>query len=451
MARRRVLRVIALAVLMATGLSFPSAWAGDDPYQKLIAARRFAAAAKRLEPSAQSGNPLSQYRLAVLLRLGSGLARDEGRARSLLRQSAGAGNADASRLLAHLSDIVTTETLSATLAAPPRTGQTAVIDGLPEPSAGGPGWLIMVAARKFQGFTALDLGARTNEPPTDGLTPLIAAVRAGNRTLASALIAAGARVDAADKRGLTALLWAARGGDDHMFQLLLDAGADADRPDAAGETPLLNAAAHCDAGMLRAAQRQTRKARSATGHQALAQIIARNCPDARPLTDILSTDDLLSADNLGRTPLWYAAERGNVWLTRFLLSKGALAQTADTDGLTPLHAAAARGHSDIAALLIANGGSAAALDTAGNTPLMLAAAGGQAHCIAQLLPSTPSLDQKNVDGETALLLATKAGKPDTMRLLTAGGASRYARSLARDTPAKLVVRLNASVLGDALQ
>jgi uncharacterized protein len=437
--------------MLTTCAGSPSAWAGNDPYQTLIAAHRFEAAVKLLEPSAQSGNPLSQYRLAVLLRSGLGVPRNEGRARTLLRLSASAGNPDAPPLLARLSEVVTTDTLSATPVPPQRRPQVAMLDGLPERPAGGPDGLTMVAARTFKGVTAADLRTRATVADADGQTPLITAVRAGNGNLVAALIAAGAPIEASDKRGDTALHWAARSGSQPMFSVLLGAGADAGRPDAAGDTPMEMAARHCNAGMLRAASLHTRKPRKGASSQGLAQVIAKSCPGASTLTGYIADDDLQRPDALGRTPLWYAAERGNAAMTAFLLAKGASSGAADAGGLTPLHAAAARGHDGVVAQLLASGAYPDTLDAGGNTPLMLAAAGGQAPCVAQLLARAVSPDLKNGDGETALLLAIKSGKSGAIGLLRSAGASMLARSVSRDTPAKLAARMTDPAMRDALR
>ncbi len=449
--RRSYCAIVSAIVITACG-GLSSAWAGDDPFPKLIAARRFEAAAKLLAPSARAANPLSQYRLAVLLRSGLGVTRDEGRARALLRRSAAAGNEDAGRLLARLSDVVTTDTLSLTPAPPERTPRIAVLDNLPDRPAPAPGWLAMIAARTFKGVSASDLRRRATVSNTGDQTPLIAAVRAGNRKLAAVLIAAGARIEAPDRRGLTPLHWAALGGDEKMFGMLLGAGADVGTTDSTGQTPLLIAARRCNAGMLRAATLRTPAAQRTPDNPGVALAIAKNCPETDDLVEFLSVDDMQRPDGLGRTPLWYAAERGNAALTAFFLSKVAAADTADTDGLTPLHAAAARGHDDIAAALVASGAAPDARDKAGNTPLMLAAASGRTPCVARLLAVTSdNLDRKNGDGETALLLAIKSGKPDVIRLLRNAGASMLARSVSRDTPAKLAARIGDPLMRDALR
>ncbi|KAL7960442.1 ankyrin repeat-containing domain protein [Trichoderma compactum] len=60
-------------------------------------------------------------------------------------------------------------------------------------------------------------------------------------------------------------------------------------------------------------------------------------------------------DSDGRTPLSYAAENGHDDIARFLLAKGAEAESGGNDGLTPLHRAALSGHSGVVRLLLAAG------------------------------------------------------------------------------------------------
>lgn len=86
---------------------------------------------------------------------------------------------------------------------------------------------------------AIDAGADIELANAHGITPLMAATRAGRANVAALLIQRGARVRTADKRGFTALHYAAQNGMTQTVGLLLDRGAAVNaRAGAGGYTPL---------------------------------------------------------------------------------------------------------------------------------------------------------------------------------------------------------------------
>ncbi len=86
---------------------------------------------------------------------------------------------------------------------------------------------------------ALEAGADLQAGDAHGITPLMAAVRAGRANIAALLVERGAQVRAQDKRGFTALHYAAQNGMNDTARLLLDRGAAVDaRAGTGGYTPL---------------------------------------------------------------------------------------------------------------------------------------------------------------------------------------------------------------------
>src|SRR5689334_17134309 len=73
-------------------------------------------------------------------------------------------------------------------------------------------------------------------------SPLVDAVKAGNRTAALALISQKANVNAPESDGTTALHWAAHNNDPDLVDRLLKAGADAKVQNEFGATPMSEAA-----------------------------------------------------------------------------------------------------------------------------------------------------------------------------------------------------------------
>ncbi len=74
--------------------------------------------------------------------------------------------------------------------------------------------------------------------PNMGVTPLIAAARAGHADVVGVLLAAGAKVNVADTRGRTPLMAAVDAGDEESARLLLARDADVHAVDGAGRTAL---------------------------------------------------------------------------------------------------------------------------------------------------------------------------------------------------------------------
>lgn len=92
-----------------------------------------------------------------------------------------------------------------------------------------------------------------------------------------------------------------------------------------------------------------------------------------------STATINDPDNVGRTPLFWAAAHGDLEAVTLLLKYGADSNVATTKpvigagapyaGKTCLHVAASRGHSQVVSLLLANGAVVDSKDVTGRTPL----------------------------------------------------------------------------------
>jgi uncharacterized protein len=86
---------------------------------------------------------------------------------------------------------------------------------------------------------ALEAGADLQAGDAHGITPLMAAVRAGRANVAALLVERGAQVRVRDRRGFTALHYASQNGMNDTVRLLLDHGATVDaQAGTGGYTPL---------------------------------------------------------------------------------------------------------------------------------------------------------------------------------------------------------------------
>lgn len=142
------------------------------------------------------------------------------------------------------------------------------------------------------------------------------------------------------------------------------------------------------------------------------------------LKDLSRRHDLEAKCSHGRTPLSYAAERGNEDAVKFLLeTKKVEADSKGENGQTPLSYAAGRGHAAVVNLLLATNDvdpNSQAEGYSNMTPLLLAAEKGHEVVVKLLLNNIDvDPDMKNIIGWTPLSLAAVRGQEEVIKLLLA--------------------------------
>jgi len=150
---------------------------------------------------------------------------------------------------------------------------------------------------------------------------------------------------------------------------------------------------------------------------------------------LLANHDLIfSKGNEDRTPLHFAAAKGNKDVVEFLLANKAEPDAKDKYGMTPLDVAASNGHRDVAQLLLANKADVNARDNDGWTPLHFAAVHDHKGVAELLLANNAELDARNTLGQTPLYWAAAHGQTGVAELLLARGADANAKSNHGKTP-----------------
>jgi ankyrin repeat protein len=373
-------------------------------------------------------------------------------------------------------------------------------------------------------------GADANAPGAYGTPPLHWAVRVEDRALAGLLLDAGADPNARTAQGVAPLHLAIANRDLATVELLLAAGADAKSPDRAAETPLMLAARAGDitiAARLIAAgapvdAREAEHAQTALmiaardGHADFVRLLLAEGADVNAQTRAGAVPSFrLPGENAGskgvgivrggwpdhgmrapvpgaKTPLLYAARRGDLAIARMLVDAGADLELADADGLTPLLYAilntsivaardplGPREHLAVARFLVERGANVNAVDWYGETPLWAAVdvrnldvngperdnrvdRAAALELVAELLERgadpnartreypperrflTPlgSLSWVDFTGQTPFLRAALAGDVTVMRLLLEHGADAHTATFGGTTPLMAAAGVN---------
>lgn len=136
-----------------------------------------------------------------------------------------------------------------------------------------------------------------------------------------------------------------------------------------------------------------------------------------------STSTIDLADSEGRTPLSWAAERGNALAVKTLLRYGASLSGKSITSMTPLHYAAKAPDSACLNILLDNGASVTAKNKWIQSPLNIASFfQDDSSFIAPLLDHGADIDEKDCNSSTALSCATFMNNTNTARYLISRGA-----------------------------
>jgi ankyrin repeat protein len=129
-----------------------------------------------------------------------------------------------------------------------------------------------------------------------------------------------------------------------------------------------------------------------------------------------------TACSSGATPFLISSRADHLKVTGFLLEKGANIDSRDHTGSTALHYSAMRGNLEMVEYLVNAGAEIGALDDQGDTPLHHSARWGHRDIAKFLLKTGAKIDLQNYAGWTALLLAARYDNESVVRYLLEFGA-----------------------------
>jgi ankyrin repeat protein len=319
---------------------------------------------------------------------------------------------------------------------------------------------------------ALDQGASVNAHDDKGNTPLILTASYGDVASMKLLLDRGAQVNVANAEGATPLI---RAADDYdKVRLLIDHGADVNARSALGETPLMLAArpvnSHravklllehgADAKATNNWGATTLMAAAAGGDVETAQLLIKHGAkvNAMPIPDQVSF-----VFNGARSPLMWAAYRGDLPMVKALLAGGADINAEGMIG-TPLEQAAWKDCYETCQYLLDHGANpnyVSHFDT--YTALHWASSTEQsdARLVSLLLShgANPNIGGgESVDAflsvdQTPLMLARRRGETPIVKALLAAGATNETPDNVSDVtpPARTIpARLDTETLRSAM-
>ena len=288
-------------------------------------------------------------------------------------------------------------------------------------------------------------GADVNAKDERGQTPLHVAVARGHVEVAELLINKGANVNA--KRGkYPTLSWAVWNEDRDMIKLLVIKGAEVNF--AEDDWPYLHYLAWNNDRELverlldHGAKLNVKDEKGRTelhialsrGHRDLVEFLVSKGATApefhlavcqgnleRVKSFVEEGNDVNTKDELGWSPLYWAASMGREEVAEFLIGKGADIDVEISNNRTLLHQAARSGAAKLVELLISKGADSNARDKNDSTPLHSAAGVGHKNIVKFLITKGADVKATEKSGNTPLHHAAGAGDRAIVELLIAKG------------------------------
>ena len=158
---------------------------------------------------------------------------------------------------------------------------------------------------------------------------------------------------------------------------------------------------------------------------------SKNIFNAAFTNDIARVAELISQnknvvnerDDIGCTPIHYAAVKGCTEAVALLIEKGANINERNDGGWAPIHFAGVKGDTEAIALFIENGANVNERGDGGWTPIHYAAEQGYTEAIALLIEKGANVNERNDIGCTPIYYAVTQGHTEAAALLIEKGAN----------------------------
>jgi ankyrin repeat protein len=291
---------------------------------------------------------------------------------------------------------------------------------------------------------------------------VLEAAMTGDMESLKRLVQEGENVNIMDEKGRTPLHLAAEGADLETLKVLARGGADLNAQDHDGNTPLDKATDACRYDVMAYLYGQGARFGRHAGNLAYLAAVGDN----REIGELVAAGADVNARSAEeyRTPLHYAAERGNRELVKLLVDAGAEVDAKDWYG-TLLHLAIKGGHRETVEVLINAGADVNqryVQTQSGHscTPLHLAADAGNVGIAELLIVSGADPNGKDKwHGSSVLHYAARSGRKEMVQLLIAEGADLNATDVGCNTPLDVasdsgteqVLRLHGALKGCELR
>lgn len=139
--------------------------------------------------------------------------------------------------------------------------------------------------------------------------------------------------------------------------------------------------------------------------------------DINTYTQGETNEEMNKRDNLGRTPLFVAADKGSETGVKILIENGANIEISDKQGRTPLYTACDSNQINVVKLLIKKGANVNKCDNEGRSPILMAAGQGHNSIVLDLIRNGADVGKVDWNGRSPLYMGCKGGFDDVVKSL----------------------------------